>query len=89
MKHQIAILGKEILSVYHGLKEFGPDRVHFICTEETRELPARILSLLPSSVEHRIYMVEPYNPKSVAKCAKRFMPIMREAFHTICRKELN
>lgn len=71
MKHQIAILGKEILSVYHGLKEFGPDRVHFICTEETRELPARILSLLPSSVEHRIYMVEPYNPKSVAEVCEK------------------
>lgn len=71
MKHQIAILGKEILSIYHGLKEFGPDRVHFICTEETKELPARILSLLPSSIEHRSYMVEPYNPRSVAEVCEQ------------------
>lgn len=71
MKHQIAILGKEILSVYHGLKESGPDR-SINCTEETRScLHFRILSLLPSSVEHRIYMVEPYNPKSVAEVCEK------------------
>ena len=30
MKHQIILLGKDITSVYHGIKEFAPDHVHLL-----------------------------------------------------------
>ena len=71
MNHQIVILGKEILSVYHGIKEFGPDMVHFVCTEETNQLPDRILPLLPSSIQHKIYHVQPYDARTVAQVCEQ------------------
>ncbi len=35
MKHQIILLGKDITSVYHGIKEFGADHIHLLYTDAT------------------------------------------------------
>ena len=50
MKHQIILLGKDITSVYHGIKEFGPDHVHLLCTNETKEVAAPLFPLLPDGI---------------------------------------
>ena len=37
MKHQISFLGGQLLPIYIGIKEFKPDKVHFIASEESKE----------------------------------------------------
>ena len=36
MKHQITLVGGQLLPVYLGIKEFMPDKVHFIVSNESR-----------------------------------------------------
>lgn len=36
MRHQITFVGGQILPVYLGIKEFSPDVIHFIVSEESR-----------------------------------------------------
>ena len=38
MKHQIILLGKDITSVYHGIKEFGADHIHLLYTDATNHI---------------------------------------------------
>ena len=35
MKHQISIVGSQLLPIYIGIKEFKPDRVHLIVSDES------------------------------------------------------
>ena len=50
MKHQIILLGKDITSVYHGIKEFVPAHVHLLCTNDTKDVAAPLFPLLPASI---------------------------------------
>ena len=70
MKHQIILIGKEISSVYHGIKEFGPDFIHLLCTDETVEFPEQMYPLLPKSIKRKIYIVEPFDAESVIKVCR-------------------
>ncbi len=71
MKHQIILLGKDITSVYHGIKEFAPDHVHLLCTNETQQVAEPLFPLLPDSIGRTVYRTEPYNGEHV---------------RTVCRK---
>ena len=68
--NQIVILGKENLSVYHGLKEYGADSVHFILTELTANMHLAILEMLPRNLKWATYIVEPYDAHYVEKVCR-------------------
>lgn len=66
MKHQIITLGRENVSVYHGLKEYKPDVVHFLITKLTADFHLPLLEMLDDNkISWKTYMVEPYNGLSV------------------------
>lgn len=37
MKHQITFVGGQLLPVFVGIKEFSPDKIHFIVSEESKD----------------------------------------------------
>ena len=71
MKHQIILLGKDITSVYHGIKEFGPDHVHLLCTNETKEVAAPLFPLLPDGIRRTLYRTEPYDGEHVRNVCRK------------------
>lgn len=71
MKHQIILLGKDITSVYHGIKEYGPDHIHLLYTTETREVAMPMLQMLPASVQHSMYLADPYNGESIMDLCRK------------------
>ncbi len=66
MTHQIILLGKDITSVYHGIKEFGPDCIHLLYTEQTRHIAEPMYDLLPTSIQRYCYHTAPYDGNEVA-----------------------
>ena len=87
MKHQIILLGKDITSVYHGIKEFGPDHVHLLCTNETKEVAAPLFPLLPDGIRRTLYRTEPYDGEHVRNvCRKYTKRILPPNLPTTCRK---
>ncbi|MDL2222046.1 DUF1887 family CARF protein [Parabacteroides sp. OttesenSCG-928-N08] len=71
MKHQIILLGKDITSVYHGVKEFGPDCLHLLFTEQTRDVMEPMWALLPDSIQCRSYFTEPYDGNQVMEICRQ------------------
>lgn len=71
MKHQIILLGKDITSVYHGIKEFGPDHIHLLYTEETTDIESPMYLLLPDSIQASHYKTEPYDGNAVVEVCRR------------------
>ncbi len=71
MKHQIILIGKEITSAYHGVKEFGPDVIHLLYTKETRYVPQTMYPLLPHCIQYKTYSVEAYNAESVISACRK------------------
>lgn len=71
MKHQIILLGKDITSVYHGIKEFGPDHVHLLCTNETKDVADPLFPLLPDSIRRTLYRTEPYDGEDVRNVCRK------------------
>ncbi len=71
MKHQIILLGKDITSVYHGIKEFGPDHIHLLYTDATDHIETPMYPLLPSSIRCNRYKAEPYNGNNVINVCRR------------------
>lgn len=70
-KHQIILLGKDITSVYHGIKEFGPDHIHLLFTEETKDIPEPMYGLLPQSIIYSCYMATPYDGEKVIDICRK------------------
>ncbi|MDH6533672.1 hypothetical protein M2101_000313 [Parabacteroides sp. PM5-20] len=70
MKHQIILLGKDITSVYHGIKEFGPDCIHLLFTEQTRSIADPMYPLLPHTIQRYTYQTEPYNGNKVMEICR-------------------
>lgn len=54
MKHQISIVGSQLLPIYIGIKEFKPDKVHFIVSNESIASLAALFPLL-NTVQHSEY----------------------------------
>lgn len=71
MKHQIILLGKDITSVYHGIKEFGPDHIHLLYTEATDQIETPMYPLLPASIQCDRYKTEPYDGNNVIDVCRR------------------
>ena len=71
MKHQIILLGKDITSVYHGIKEFGADHIHLLYTDATDHIETPMYPLLPTSIRCNRYKTEPYNGNNVIKVCRQ------------------
>ncbi len=65
MTHQIILLGKDITSVYHGIKEFGPDCIHLLYTDQTRHIAEPMYALLPAAIQRFCYHTAPYDGNQV------------------------
>lgn len=70
MRHQIILLGKDITSVYHGIKEFDPDYIHLLYTEATEGIADTMLPLLPSSIRQCAYLTDPYDGNKVKEICR-------------------
>lgn len=70
MKHQIILLGKDITSVYHGIKEFQPDYIHLIYTEATSGVTDPMFPLLPSTIHTCAYLTDPYDGNKVKEVCR-------------------
>lgn len=70
MTHQITLIGKDITSVYHAIKEFGPDCVHLLYTDETEDVLEPMYGLLPQSILRYTYLVKPYDARSVVEVCR-------------------
>lgn len=71
MKHQIILLGKDITSVYHGIKEFGADHIHLLYTDATDHIETPMYPLLPTSIRCNRYKTEPYNGNNVIEVCRQ------------------
>lgn len=69
MNHQIALVGGQLLPIYVGIKEFSPDKIHFIVSKESIEslsnLKPMISGILQS--EYRCNAFDFYEIKSVCE----------------------
>lgn len=70
MKHQIILLGKDITSVYHAIKEFAPDYIHLLYTEATQGIADTMFPLLPSSICRCAYLTDPYDGNQVMEICR-------------------
>lgn len=71
MKHQIITIGKEVSSVYHAIKEFKPDFLHFLITKEVSEQHLKVLDTLQENIQWKAYMIDAYDGASVIKQCRR------------------
>ncbi len=70
MEHQIITIGKDLSSAYLGIKEYGPDAVHLLITDQTQDLFPYLTSMLPASIEAFMYRVDPYDGHSVQQVCR-------------------
>ena len=60
MKHQISFLGGQLLPIYIGIKEFMPDKIHFIASEESKE-GVKILKDMFSEIKYSEFICDPFD----------------------------
>jgi hypothetical protein len=72
MKHQITLVGGQILPVYVGIKEFNPDKIHLLISNESKR---NILLLKPqiSNVSCSEYVCNPFDFYSVKTICERII----------------
>lgn len=69
MKHQISLVGGQLLPIYLGIKEFIPDRVHFIVSNESKNNITKLKSLLSGIItsEYNCNAFDFYSIKGVCE----------------------
>ena len=60
MNHQISIVGSQLLPIYIGLKEFNPDKLHFIVSNESIGNIA-ILKPLLKELKYNVYNCDAFD----------------------------
>lgn len=70
MKQHITLVGREPLPIYYAIREYGPDNVFFICSDDTKSVAKKIIKTLPSSIKSHIYIVNPFMPQETENCCK-------------------
>ncbi|MDT3403783.1 Card1-like endonuclease domain-containing protein [Mucilaginibacter terrae] len=71
-KHQIALVGGQILPIYFGIKEFAPDHIHFIVSAESQGKSAQIRHLIgPGKVAE--YTCNPYEISSIKSICEKII----------------
>ena len=71
MKHQIILVGGQVLPCYYSIKKFAPDEVHFVATEQTAELAKRLKRTIEPSIKGHIHLVDPYRLGEVKDCCEK------------------
>lgn len=66
MKHQISFLGGQILPIYIGIKDFMPDKVHFIASEESKE-GMMVIKDLFKNLKYSEFICDPFDFYSIKK----------------------
>lgn len=66
MKHQICFVSGQLLPIYIGIKEFMPDKIHFIASEETKGGISVIRDLF-KELTFREFICEPFDFYSIKK----------------------
>lgn len=64
MKHQIIFLGGQLLPIYIGIKEFMPDKIHFIVSNESKEGEI-VFKELFKELKFSEYVCDPFNFYSI------------------------
>ncbi|MFZ6013390.1 MAG: hypothetical protein ACOYXT_23815 [Bacteroidota bacterium] len=64
MKHQIAFVGGQLLPVFIGIKEFTPDTIHFVVSEESKDSVTALKSFLSGKVFYEI-VCDPFDFTSI------------------------
>jgi hypothetical protein len=69
MKHQIALVGGQLLPIYVGIKEFSPDKIHFIVSKESIESLNNLKPMITgiSQSEYRCNAFDFYEIKTVCQ----------------------
>ena len=69
MKHQIALVGGQLLPIYVGIKEFSPDKIHFIVSKESIESLNNLKPMIKgiSQNEYRCNAFDFYEIKSICE----------------------
>jgi hypothetical protein len=69
MKHQIVLVGGQLLPIYLGIKEFSPDKIHFIVSKESIESLINLKPMISgiSQSEYRCNAFDFYEIKSVCE----------------------
>lgn len=69
MKHQITLVGGQLLPIYVGIKEFSPDKIHFIVSKESVESLNNLKPMIKSYVqtEYKCNAFDFYEIKSICE----------------------
>lgn len=66
MKHQITFVGGQLLPVFLGIKEFSPDKIHFIASEESKDGMV-VLKELFKKLKFSEFICDPFNFYAIKK----------------------
>lgn len=69
MRHQIALVGGQLLPIYLGIKEFSPDKIHFIVSKESIESLTNLKPMISgiSQNEYRCNAFDFYEIKTICE----------------------
>ncbi len=81
MNHQVILIGKDITSAYLGIKEYKPDHIHLIFTNETKTVADPMFELLPHGLECTSYLVKAYDADSVINVCREIHRLYEGSFH--------
>lgn len=66
MKHQINFLGGQLLPIYIGIKEFLPDKIHFIASDESKKGTKILKDIFPDLIFSE-FICDPFDFYSIKK----------------------
>jgi hypothetical protein len=72
MNHQISIVGSQLLPIYIGLKEFNPDKLHFIVSNESIRNIA-ILKPLIKDLKYNVYNCDAFDFFSIKSTCEKII----------------
>ena len=72
MNHQISIVGSQLLPIYIGLKEFNPDKLHFIVSNESIGNIA-ILKPLLKELKYNVYNCDAFDFFSIKSTCEKII----------------
>jgi hypothetical protein len=72
MNHQISIVGSQLLPIYIGIKEFNPDKVHFIVSNESIGNIA-ILKPILKELKYNVYNCDAFDFFSIKSTCERII----------------
>ena len=72
MRHQISLVGGQLLPVIVGIKEYNPDKVHFIVSAETKDKINLVKSFLVGKT-HSVNICNPFDFLSIKEACQKIL----------------